>query len=112
MPLSAIFMFSTMAYATRPRNSASGRAISEYMHCFLFKILTFFSRFVERHENELEVFYSMKDNIINFDHFFQKLKDNRELTENIAKIVSRILSHIVKSNLFVDERCYWDSTRK
>jgi hypothetical protein len=58
------------------------------MRRFLSDFLIFCSRFAERHHLELEAFYTMKDNIINFDDFLQKLNESRELTENVAKMVS------------------------
>ena len=57
------------------------------MRCILSDLFNFCSRFAERHHIVLEVFYSMKDNIINFKDILQKFSESRELTENVAKIV-------------------------
>jgi hypothetical protein len=43
--------------------------ISEYMRCFSSEFLNFCFRFAERHHIELEVFYLMKNNTINFNIF-------------------------------------------
>jgi hypothetical protein len=61
------------------------------MHYLLSEFLNFCSRFGDRHHVDLGVFFTMNDNIIGFNDLIQKLNDTRELTENIAKIVSFFL---------------------